>query len=328
MSKIHYFQRYSSVENTVTNNTLQLFSRVYQYSPAKASIFLSNLIDDSVEIGVEITQQVRDGDSIPDASIIQRSFKILIESKVDSGVSKSQLLRHASSFRQEEMQVLLLLTKSRISESEDESLRTSVKKEHPSVTFKNITYEEVCNACDGLFQEYEYQMNELVSDYKEYCNDVGLFDQTRKMLRIVPCGESIKINKQYGVYFQPSDRGYSNHRFIGVYKQKRVQAIWELDSVFDVNFIDGNFDKKLVSGRETNDYDEKIMSIIDAAKSECGYDVRTGHRFFCGSPKLTSFKKISSGGIMGARILNLDSYIEKIDTAENIAELLKLVTWK
>lgn len=328
MSKIHYFQRYSSVENTVTNNTLQLFSRIYQYSPDKASIFLSNLIDDAVEIGVEITQQVRDGDSVPDASIIQRSFKVLIESKVDSGVSEYQLLRHASSFRQEEMQILLLLTKGKVSGGEDEALRLMIKNKYPSVIFKNITYEEICNVCDGLFQEYEYQMNELVSDYKEYCNDVGLFDQTRKTLRIVPCGESININKEYGIYFQPSDRGYSNHRFIGIYKQKEVQAILELDSVFDVSFIDGSFEKKLVSGRDTNDYDEKIKSIINAAKIECGYDVQTGHRFFCGTPKQTSFKKTSGGGIMGARIINLENYIGKIDDVDGIAESLKSVTWE
>ncbi|PXF31403.1 hypothetical protein WH50_10010 [Pokkaliibacter plantistimulans] len=226
------------------------------------------------------------------------------------------------------MQVLLLLTKSRISESEDEALRLMIKNEHPSVKFKNITYEEVCSACDGLFQEYEYQMNELVSDYKEYCNDVGLFDQTRKMLRIVPCGESININKEYGIYFQPSDRGYSNHRFVGIYKHKKVQAIWELDSVFDVIFIDGRFEKKLVSGRDTNDYDGKIRSVINAAKTECGYDVRTGHRFFCGTPKQTSFKKTSSFGIMGARILNLDNYIDKIDNVDEVAESLKSATWE
>ena len=29
MSRIHYFQRYPSVENTVTNNTLQLLARIY-----------------------------------------------------------------------------------------------------------------------------------------------------------------------------------------------------------------------------------------------------------------------------------------------------------
>ncbi len=43
MSKIHYFQRYSTPENTVTNNTLQLFARIYNYSASQASILLSGI---------------------------------------------------------------------------------------------------------------------------------------------------------------------------------------------------------------------------------------------------------------------------------------------
>ena len=59
MAKIHYFQRYSSVENTVTNNTLLLFARIYNYSPVQASKLLTDLADEPIEIGMEIRQQVR-----------------------------------------------------------------------------------------------------------------------------------------------------------------------------------------------------------------------------------------------------------------------------
>ena len=84
MPKIHYFQRYSSFENTVTNNTLQLLARIYNYSALKASQLLSELTCESIEIGIGINQQERGKESVPDGSIIQKSFKILIESKVYS----------------------------------------------------------------------------------------------------------------------------------------------------------------------------------------------------------------------------------------------------
>jgi hypothetical protein len=82
MPKIHYFQRYSTVENTVTNNTLQLIARIYNYSNGQASKLLTDIIGEPVEIGIEVNQQERATDSVPDGSIIQRSFKVLIESKV------------------------------------------------------------------------------------------------------------------------------------------------------------------------------------------------------------------------------------------------------
>ena len=44
MPKIHYFQRYSSVENTVTNNTLQLLARIYA-GLNYASVSTANGID-------------------------------------------------------------------------------------------------------------------------------------------------------------------------------------------------------------------------------------------------------------------------------------------
>src|SRR5690606_16779618 len=110
MSHITYFQRYSTLENTVTNNTLQLFARIYAYAPAKASQLLSALTNEDIEIGVEIRQQARENGSIPDGSIIQRSFKILLESKVGTEPHIGQLLQHAEGFKEESQQILLLLT--------------------------------------------------------------------------------------------------------------------------------------------------------------------------------------------------------------------------
>src|SRR5690625_5575961 len=44
MARVHHFQRYSSYENTVTNNTLLLIARIYAYAPQKAAILINELI--------------------------------------------------------------------------------------------------------------------------------------------------------------------------------------------------------------------------------------------------------------------------------------------
>jgi hypothetical protein len=54
MSKIHYFQRYSSIENTVTNNTLQLVARIYDQSAPVASKLLTDVTGEPIDIGIEI----------------------------------------------------------------------------------------------------------------------------------------------------------------------------------------------------------------------------------------------------------------------------------
>ena len=127
MPNIHYFQRYSSHENTVTNNTLQLLARIYDYSPMKASLLLTDLIGESVEIGIEINQQERGQKSVPDGAIIQRSFKILIETKVDAGIGIDQLLRHTDSFSGETQKILLLLTRESIEAGDIEDIKKKSK---------------------------------------------------------------------------------------------------------------------------------------------------------------------------------------------------------
>lgn len=329
MARIHYFQRYSSYENAVTNNFLQLLARIYDYSSAQASRLLTELIGTPVDIGIEVIQQTREKDSIPDGTILQRSFKILVEAKVDAGVDIDQLLRHSTGFSSESQRILLLLTKQKISDSTETKIHERISVANPGVIFKNITYEAVCVSISTLFKEHEEEMVSLCNDFVEYCNDTDLFDQSRYLMRILPCGESVSLNKKYGVYFHPSDRGYTKHSYIGIYAQKAVQCIWKIDSVFDVRFVNGGLEKTLVQGRNTEDFNEKILAIIAEAKTVCGYEISTGHRFFCGKPEPTNYVKSSSGGIQGARFENLKVALggEPGDVPD-IAERLRKITWE
>jgi hypothetical protein len=327
MAKIHYFQRYSTVENTVTNNTLQLLARVYAYSTTQASKLLNELTGETIELGIEISQQKRGQASVPDGWIVQRSFKILIESKVDSATDTNQLLRHADSFSGEDQKVLLLLTRESLGKAEDD-IKKQISARHPDVIFKNVTYEQICRVVKSLFREYEGDMRELADDYEEYCNDAGLFDQSQYLMRIVPCGESVNINRRHGIYFQPSDRGYTQHQYVGIYKNKTVNMVLKIDSVFDVEYDGVQLKKTLIQGRQTDEYDGKLVAIIEDAKKECGYNITDGHRFFCGTPKDTNYIKSSYGGIMGHRFVNLKEVLGDINDVSEIAQILTSKQWE
>ena len=318
MSRIHYFQRYSSVENTVTNNTLQLFGRIYEHSASAASRLLSELTGEAVFIGIEITQQNRESTAVPDGNIIQRSFKIAVETKVDVPVDFDQLKRHASSFGNESLRILLLLTKAVLTSTERAKLE-ALQKKFLGVVIRSITFENICNAVKDLFKPHEESIRELAIDYVEYCNDSGLFDQSRDLMRIVPCGKSVGINKVHRIYFQPSDRGYTSHAFIGIYNQKAVRAVLGVKSVFDVEFDGANLKKTLIYGDATDAYDGAILAIIADAKLNCDYEIETGHRFFCGDMADTHFAKTSPGGILGARFVNIKDLIGQHGDVANIA---------
>ena len=96
MSNLHYFQRYSQPENVITNNTMLLFKRLYHHSPKLFETFINNLLTDEVPgINVEVIFQqqkkVAKG-SIPDAFILQASFRILIETKTHTAFDIQQVV--------------------------------------------------------------------------------------------------------------------------------------------------------------------------------------------------------------------------------------------
>ena len=81
--------------------------------------------------------------------------------------------------------------------------------------------------------------------------------------------------------------------------------------------------KQLVQGRNTDDYDKKLAGIIRDARAECGYEIELGHRFFCGQLEETDFRKSSSGGIMGARFINLSDVVGEFTDTRDLASKLR-----
>ncbi len=327
MGLIHYFQRYSSRENAVTNNTLLLFAKIYEHSPLQLANLLSEITGENIEIGIDINQQQRMGDSIPDGSIGQRSFKILIETKVDASVDVAQLERHANQFKGEEQKILLLLTKESIEHNRLVNIESKIQSKNPGVVFSNVTFEGICIMSKRLFKEHETQINSIIEDYWQYCNDTDLFYQAKYLMRVLPCGVSLTLNAKYGIYYHPSDRGYTEHRYLGVYANKSVQYIWDIESVFDVIWDGEKLSKQLVNGIDTDKFDQRIIAIIEESKSHCGYYIEEGHRFFCGEPVKTNFRKVSSGGIQGARIFNIKELIGKPGSVEEVSQKLNVLTW-
>jgi len=102
----------------VTNNTMLLFARLYNASPNRFQDFLSSLLSEEnidIQIGLAFKQQTKAarGSSIPDGSLSQPSFKLLIETKLYDNQDRTQLKKHLMGFeRNQETQILLLINPS------------------------------------------------------------------------------------------------------------------------------------------------------------------------------------------------------------------------
>ena len=97
--KIHYFQRYHEKENVATANAMLLLSRLYQYSSEKFFYLLkSAFFSDDFEPEIVFNLQEKSRNSIPDATITQQSFKIVVETKMSDWFYSDQLMRHLQAF--------------------------------------------------------------------------------------------------------------------------------------------------------------------------------------------------------------------------------------
>lgn len=336
MSTIHYFQRYSQAENVATNNTLLLLSRLYHHSPNKFKGFLNDLLDDTdLEAGIQFTQQEKGKGSIPDGSINQSSFKVVIETKLHKYFSLQQLTEHLNSFGHEEYQVLLSLSPKTPVNPLQIEINEAVKKYNTqnklSIKYLPTTFQEIVSKFGNSLDDYEYELQEIIDDFEAYCIHDKLIVNDEARMRVVTCGWTLEENFQYNIYYDPADRGCSDHNYLGIYSNKSVRGIGYIANTITADLIT---DDQLNIIDSINDVTEKqtqnIIDIIAAAKRNNNWDIATGHKFFCVNKFYkTDFKKTTKYPLQGTKFFNLKNRlnITTLPDTEEIAEKLMNIEW-
>jgi hypothetical protein len=100
--------------------------------------------------------------------------------------------------------------------------------------------------------------------------------------------------------------------------------------VVDVTLAGDNLTKDVVHGQDNGDFDDRIRKAIAEAKQECGYELATGTRFFCGEIRNTNFVKVSAYGIQGPRLIDLSDYVDtsRLITLDSVAVDLQDKEWQ
>lgn len=336
MSKVHYFQRYTQRENVVTNNTMLLFSRLYHYSPLKFKKFLDALLEFDVEVGVNFTQQEKNFNSIPDGIITQESFKIVIETKLHNGFGTKQLENHLSSFKNEKKSILIALSNIPMDSSQLKDVRLRVSNFN-DVNKKNIlliptTFQQVISIFREELSDYDIELNDIIDDYEEFCNNTGLLPKDFPRMLIVPCGSTINDNIEFKMYYDPACRSFSRATHIGIYKDKTVKAIGKISNVVTADYDEEKDELVIIhqDSETSQNQKERIRLMILRAKENLGWSIAKGHKFFCFEDmEITNYRKISPGGIMGKRYENIESKtgLGKNATTLEFSEALNNLTW-
>ncbi|MBQ7944061.1 MAG: hypothetical protein IJ326_08380 [Lachnospiraceae bacterium] len=336
--KVHYFQRYQTKENVDTSNTMLMLSRLYNYNSDKFFRMMNNLVlgqKESPEISFEL--QSTGENSVPDAVISQKSFKIVIETKLYNQFHKEQLLKHLKKFSREEIKVLLTLDPKPMNQNFKEEFEKALKEYNQAndeqIQHVNLTFQQLVGAMEDIVDERDVEIVDILEDYKQYCLDSGLIPERHKWMRAIVAGTSIEQNIELNLYYDKAERGYSEHGYIGLYKGKSIRAIGKLKKIILAQLIEGRLEYYVEQGEMVTEEEKlRIQQAIDEAEEKFGYDLKTiPHKYFIVEKFYQiDFKKMTKNPIQKSKYFNLAqmlSYDEMPDT-EKIANELDGRYWE
>lgn len=337
--KIHYFQRYHAKENVATANTMLLLSRFYSYSADKFFLFLkSEFFDNEFEPEIYFNLQEKSKKSIPDATITQESFKIVVETKNSDWFTEEQLKNHLEAFSGEKFKLLLTLAPELMNQEKKDHFESELAKfnaeKHTHIIHKNTTFEQIAEAINDFIDDKDYEMQEVLNDYKEYCYHDGLIpvNDAWKYLRMQLATTTFDFNFSNNIYYDKVDRGFRAHDYLGLYKEKSIRAIGKICArILAIQDKSGKLTFEQEFGEITEERKNLIQKCISDGDSH-GYNLHTiKHRYFFVEKFCeTDFKKITKRPPMGSRIFDLSELLEKeeaLPNIEDIAHLLKDKSW-
>jgi hypothetical protein len=318
-SAISFFQRYSQPENHVTNNTALLLRHIYQASPEKLQSILSQLVDDILDVGPTFRQQPRGKASVPDASIIQPGWRIIIETKLTPNLDEDQIIRHFDTGRAAEGEAIYVIALTTETDRQIAAKLAALAKER-RIAFAWRSFAELGEIVDGACAVHETSMREIIADYIDFLSSENLLDTPHDRIYVVPCGTSYDDNIKFGLYYHPAERSYRPSKYLGVYRQRCVSAVGEVEAVAVCDYADGQLNCVVERGTLTEQHKLQIRRAIEQTKY---YDLSRDTRFFVtGGFASTRIQKATPRGIWGARYLSIAELTGKRPAAD--ARLLEV----
>lgn len=334
--KIHYFQRYHSKENVATANTMLLLSRLYRYSTDKFFRFLNSLmLTENFEPEIIFQLQEKNDESVPDATITQASFKIVVETKMSDWFHIDQLEKHLKAFYDEKQKVLLTLAPEHMEAEKQKAFETKLavynETQGNPIRHVNTTFEELVSQIQDVIDDRDYEMQEVLEDYLNYCYHDNLIpvSDSWKFMRVQLAGTTFDFNVRENLYYDSIERGFRAHQYLGLYKNKSVRAIGEIIAIITGTLTEsGELEYGVEQGALTEDRKQAIERAIQDSE-KYGYQMTATRYFFVRQFYETDFRKITPRAPMGTRVFDLTKVLEssEIPETEQLAHILTRKTW-
>lgn len=145
------------------------------------------------------------------------------------------------------------------------------------------------------------------------------------------CGLSFDLTVKHKIYSDIVSRGHSHFDYLGIYRNKAVRFIGEVENIIVANYTD---DKGLIVKDQVNRItDYQKSRIIEAIKDSHhkGWHIYKNNKFFLFKDLYeTTYIKISPKGLFRVKYFDLEKILsnKELKDVETIADALKNRTWE
>jgi hypothetical protein len=330
MSKpISLFSGYSQRENRVTNYCLLILKMIYEENPKYLAEVLVGFVgeDLSGHVGVSFSQQGKREASVLDGLIVQRAFSIYIETKNYDWFYNEQLENHLMALSKEVGTKILIALGN--FESGDtgrfKRIRDLCEKQYQqSVIFRAITFEALVTAL--AIGSLSKNVRDAVADFREFLDEENLLPEWRDWIDVVNCAGIPEDVIEGGIYMCPAKGGAYTHdrcRYFGMYRNKAVEFVAEIEAVVDVDPADQTTSLKW---KNIDGDDGELMNRAREKVHERGNTEGPARVFLLGPLFATDFSKDSPGGMQSSkRYFNIAKI--RAASAQELARSLNGQVW-
>ena len=301
---VSLFSGYNQRENRTTNYCLLLLKMLYEENPKFFGQVLGTLVseDFGTRIGVRFQQQEGKATSTPDGHISQQALSIYIETKESDWFDNEQLTKHLEALHSEASGLKVLLALCSEFQSEPDQRFQAIQalchgQYKNSILFKAITFEDLIQALQ--LDHLPKNLADAISEFREYLDEQNLLHSWERWLDVVNCASLPDDLLIHGVYMCPATGGPYTHgrcRYLGMYRNKRVERIAEIEAVVDVE----SDDKATIKWRNVPGAPSQFIARAQE-KARLRAEERPLRVFVLGTLYETDFQKDSPGGMQSSK---------------------------
>ena len=276
-------------------------------------------------IGPTFTQQIAGTDSVPDGLILQPPLAVFIETKLGSAINSEQLQRHCQTIVKrlpgQKGSLLISLTADEAGQELPEAVREVARKN--DILPIAVTFGDLVTNLRKL-EISDLALQETIDEFSEFVSGQGLVPRKDQFVAAMLTGRSWRVNADCGVYFEPIERNAKWRRaaFLGLYHGKQISHVGRIIAAIPAmkDYVTG----ETMFGQpeypiqiSTEVYQRAVRNVIEASETIYPGFASSEHRFYLvDNFSETDFRKVTSGGMMGHRYIDIEEISRKRLTSE------------